>query len=168
VSVSASDERFFVQTSIRIGDLHVEKVISALTPEQETYATYLALAGWAGCPILVTQVSLEAFKTHAFLSTLIQADPFPSFGICRAKLAVVVDDIHSTDLTILNLSWPSNNTTSYDEPRNFIKEEHTAVHSILEIASIDRLLMVLRPGSISRTMMKSPARGLQECVTFNV
>jgi dipeptidyl-peptidase-3 len=68
-------EQFLLKTGIEVGDLHVEKVISTLTPQQLNYATYLSLAGWAGFPILAAQTSREALKVHAFLTALIQTYP---------------------------------------------------------------------------------------------
>jgi dipeptidyl-peptidase-3 len=57
-----------LKTGFEVGDLHVERVIPSLTPEQLRYATYLALASWAGLPILLAQVSHESPGIHAFLS----------------------------------------------------------------------------------------------------
>jgi dipeptidyl-peptidase-3 len=61
---------FILETGVVFGNFHVEPLLRCLTPQQLEYATYLALASWAGAPILLSQASREALGIHAFLSAL--------------------------------------------------------------------------------------------------
>jgi dipeptidyl-peptidase-3 len=61
-------QEFLCPTDLDIGDLHIDRVLSGLTPDQIKYATYLSLAGWAGFPILLNQIHPKAASIHAFLS----------------------------------------------------------------------------------------------------
>ena len=62
---------YLCPTGFEIGDLHVEDAIKNLDEKQLRYATYLALASWAGLPILLAQTSREAVAIHHFLSAFV-------------------------------------------------------------------------------------------------
>jgi dipeptidyl-peptidase-3 len=66
---------FLCVTGFPVANLHTQQVISTLTPDQMKYATYLALASWAGFPILLSQVSPESPGIHDFLSSFISIYP---------------------------------------------------------------------------------------------
>jgi dipeptidyl-peptidase-3 len=70
-----SADPYLLQSGFEIGDLHPEKTIAALTPEQLKYATYLSLSTWAGFPILAAQTSRDAPAIHDFLSAFIRTYP---------------------------------------------------------------------------------------------
>jgi dipeptidyl-peptidase-3 len=69
---------FILKSGVETGDLHVERILQSLTPQQVKYATYLALASWAGAPILLDQVSRESPGIHAFLSAFYSQYPRPA------------------------------------------------------------------------------------------
>jgi dipeptidyl-peptidase-3 len=64
-----------LKSGFEIGDLHPEKIIADLQPDQLKYATYLCLAAWAGYPIVAAQVSRDTLGIHDFLSTFIRTYP---------------------------------------------------------------------------------------------
>jgi dipeptidyl-peptidase-3 len=76
--MSESQNPFHCFTGFRVGNLHTERSLSALSPQQLKYATYLSLASWAGFPILLSQVSVESPSIHTFLSSFISIYPFSS------------------------------------------------------------------------------------------
>jgi dipeptidyl-peptidase-3 len=70
-----AEPQYLAFTGAPVGNLRTDRVLATLTPEQIKYATYLALAAWAGFPILLSQVSVESPAIHAFLSAFIGAYP---------------------------------------------------------------------------------------------
>jgi dipeptidyl-peptidase-3 len=64
-----------LQGGFDIGDLHPEKILSTLSPQQLSYATYLSLASWAGFPIVASQVSPHSLAIHNFLSSFFRTYP---------------------------------------------------------------------------------------------
>ena len=72
---SIDKKQYLAQTNIKVGDLHVENLIPAMSEKEKNYATYLILASWAGYQILLDQVSKESPKIHKYLSALFASLP---------------------------------------------------------------------------------------------
>jgi dipeptidyl-peptidase-3 len=94
--------------------LHVERSIATLTPQQLQYATYLALASWAGLPIILGQTSRESPRIHDFLSSLILQFP-------RAELEAAVHEPGTNLFYLLEYASVfydnSGNYTGYDDTK---------------------------------------------------
>jgi dipeptidyl-peptidase-3 len=81
-------------TPVHVGDLHVERILPNLTAPQLTYATYLALAGWAGLPLIQAQSSSSARSICNFLVAFLTKFP-------RAELEASLTDPNSPILFLL-------------------------------------------------------------------
>jgi dipeptidyl-peptidase-3 len=70
-----AEPEYLTFTGVVIKNLHTDRILASLTPEQIKYATYLGLASWAGFPIILSQVSVESPAIHEFLSAFFSTYP---------------------------------------------------------------------------------------------
>jgi dipeptidyl-peptidase-3 len=96
------------KTPVKVGDLHVEKIIPTLSEAELRYATYLSLSTWAGFPLLALQCSRESLGIHNFISAFLTNYP-------RSALVSALNDPRSGILYLLEFA-----ATFYDNGSNYI------------------------------------------------
>ena len=59
--------------SIRINNFHVTELLNQMSEKEKKYATFMALASWAGYPIILKQVSRESTKIFNFVHEFVKS-----------------------------------------------------------------------------------------------